>query len=259
MTKEYDGKGRLLSTRRRVDLAGGITADISDESAAVTELKAPNADEARTLARFLPQSDCTLRVGGYDNRPRVLRRESILGYDSMVFETTGQGSKTTTWVAPKLNCAELVRVDELLNPTGFPSDKVKVEATKVQLGDPDGALFDIPSTYARVSFSEKFRRDLTAAKMPVPSDYKQRFQKEDQLYERLKFWVKPERADGHVFSRYCELGWPHTVCARKSIVLLLGNCLVVRSPATVVFRRLRAETKLRCNPRLLPAGGHLPE
>lgn len=187
VTKEYDGKGKLLASRRRLDLVGGITADISDPSGTVTEVKTPNADEAWTLSRFLQESDCALRVGGYDNRPRILRRESILGYETVIFESTGPGSKTTSWVAPKLGCTELARVDELLNPTGFPSDKVKVEATKVQLEDPDTALFDIPATYARVSFSEKFRRDLTAAKLPAPSDYKQRFQKEDQLYERLKF------------------------------------------------------------------------
>jgi len=78
-------------------------------------------------------------------------------------------------------------VDELLNPKGFPNDKVKADATKIQLGDPEASLFEVPNNYARVSFSEKFRLDLTAAKMAVPRDYKQRFQKEDELYERLKY------------------------------------------------------------------------
>ena len=82
-------------------------------------MKVPDADQARTLARFLPQSECALRVGAYDNRAKPLRRELVLGYETVVFENTGAGEKTTVWVAPKLDCAELIRVDERLNPAGF--------------------------------------------------------------------------------------------------------------------------------------------
>ena len=125
MTRDYDVKGNVAASRRRVNLTDGITADISDQARAITEMKVPNADEARVLARFTPNSQCKLRLGNYDNHSPPLRRETLLGYETVVFESSTRDSTTTVWLAPQLGCAELVREEVLVTASGLANDKVR--------------------------------------------------------------------------------------------------------------------------------------
>jgi hypothetical protein len=89
-------------------------------------------------------------------------------------------------MAPALGCVELLREEESLNEAKRTVETMKTEVVKIALGEPEQSLFQIPSSYEHVSFSEHFKRGLDKEHSPVPGDFRSRFAVEDRMYEQFR-------------------------------------------------------------------------
>jgi hypothetical protein len=178
--------GKMVNAGRRLELSDGTSARISDDIRAVTVLKVPDAQEASVLNRYDPRSKCAIRIGRYDPPSSSVQERRVLGYDTFGYVLRSDNPRVSVWLAPELGCFEMLRREETLVGAEGIVETIETEAVKIVLGEPAHDLFQIPSLYEHVSFSEHFKRELEKEKSPVPADFRGRFAADDRVYEQFK-------------------------------------------------------------------------
>jgi hypothetical protein len=178
--------GKMVNEGRRLELSDGTSAQISDDIRTVTALKVPDAQKARVLNRYDPRSKCAARIGEHDPLSSPVQGRKMLGYDTVGYVLSSGNPRISVWMAPALGCFEMFREEESLDEAKRIVEAIETEAVKIVLGEPKQDLFQIPSSYDHVSFSEHFKRGLEKENSPVPADFRSRFAAEDRMYEQFK-------------------------------------------------------------------------
>lgn len=186
VNRQHGANPRLVTAERHLELAGGTFVEVSDTAKSYTSVRIPNGDRSRTIARLDPKTNCEAEVGGIHEAPASSEHKNVLGYDVISFRIQTPDKRSTYWRAPALNCADLIRTDELLNPNGTIAARQEMLATKVVLGDPPHDLFEIPRDYKAVSFGEAFARETQAAKVEGGETNLRVFAEEDKFYDQYK-------------------------------------------------------------------------
>ncbi|MEW5981642.1 MAG: hypothetical protein AB1806_04650 [Acidobacteriota bacterium] len=144
-TEHFPAQGRMNS-QRFISFASGLRIEVDD----IAELKSSTirADyDVRRSARD-PSSDCLDSLSG---RPitagQVLEeRATINGYPSVKIRV----GPVTLWFAPDLGCAKLQQLGD------FGTSKSRAFPIMIRPGEPDPALFEVPTHYREVAPSELF-------------------------------------------------------------------------------------------------------
>lgn len=186
VTRQHGTNPRLVIADRHLELAGGTIVEVSDTARSFTSVRIPNGDRSRTIVRLDPKTNCEVEVGGIHEAPPSKEHKNLLGYDVVGFQVQMPDKRSTYWRAPALNCADLSRTDQLLNPDGTIAARQEVLATKVVLGEPALDLFEVPREYKAASFGEAFDREAKAAKVQGGLTSAKQFAEEDKFYDQYK-------------------------------------------------------------------------
>lgn len=155
-TPEISHSQTLLS------LQGGIRAEIAHEVKTMSVTKGPNADAWRDGERWDPRTGCTVRFDGHTAAYSARTQEDWLGYESTKLFVDDTSMVVTVWRAPKLGCTELRRLAEFRGPDGHITDVSDLRAVSVIIGEPDSRLWQIPTDFENVPYTEKLRRQVHA-------------------------------------------------------------------------------------------------
>lgn len=187
---QYTDAGNLYLTHRHLKLNGGISADIIDNTKSVTAYRAKNPaaeDRQRALDRLNPSAGCASDYNGVTKQPASIRRESLLGYDTIVFYSESKSAKITTWIAPQLGCLELRRLAEFADRNGAFTETSDLLAVEVRLQAPPKEVFEIPVGFDHVSPSEQFTREVEYRGQTRNAQDMQQFVKLDEQYRQLRY------------------------------------------------------------------------
>ncbi len=187
---QYTNDGNLYLTHRHLKLKGGISADIIDNTKSVTAYRAkePGAeDRRRALDRWNPSDACASAYNGIAKQPPFLRRESLLGYETIVFQSESKSAKITKWVAPQLGCLEIRRIAEFADANGAFTETSDLLAVEIKLQTPPKEVFEIPAGFDHVSPSERFTREVEYRGQTRNAHEMQQFVKLDEQYRQLRY------------------------------------------------------------------------
>lgn len=119
-------------------------------------------------------------------------RESILGVETVKIVRDSKSRRLTLWQAPSLGCITLKRLAEFRKEGSqnltTPSEWI---ADRVQIGEPDAQLFNIPlADYEEVIPSEFYVRDMKVKVGAISAEaergYRSEYARHDALYLQQK-------------------------------------------------------------------------
>ncbi len=153
-TENVHGRKRLLAgeTVRAVLFPDGTTVSIFPFIAAKTSPPHKHAvTAARAISRLLnPPPDCAIagsRLVGYD----TVGGWRVAGLE---YASDALGSYVIEWDAPELGCTKLQYKAYERQPDGKFRLGAEGRFVKVELGQPDSALFDVPTDYQEMKPSD---------------------------------------------------------------------------------------------------------
>jgi hypothetical protein len=132
---------------RTIHLRTGEKIEVDDVAETkTTEKRRPDWSEVRD-----PESNCAnTLLGASGAKLKLVRLETVAGYRAAVM---GNG-QITLWYAVDLGCAK-IKTRDRGNTKGYSTK----EATLIQKGEPDDALFWIPPSYKEVKPSVFYKLD----------------------------------------------------------------------------------------------------
>ena len=188
INQQHTNAGNVYLTHWKIALSDGTKAQGDDVTNTMTAVKLPPASPLqRASERWDPNSECAAQANG---RPPVAvpaGHETLLGIDAVRMVLSDSGTvRITVWRAPGLNCLELRRLAEFKNPDGSTRDTSDLIATKIGLGEPDGALFLLPKGIENVSYSERHKRMAAAAGSQLNAAELQAVQRQDGVFNQYR-------------------------------------------------------------------------
>lgn len=187
---QYTNDGRMYFTHRRLELSGGVSADIMDTLRSVTAYKAKEPeieDKKRALYQWRPEDRCAIAYDGLRKRAESVRTEHFLGYEVLVFEKSDPSTRWSNWVAPALGCLELRQFVEFADDKGEFTQTSDLRAIEISLDPPPQQVFAIPTGYDHLTPSETLKRESEFRGTPVSKDELQRLQKFDEQYRQGRY------------------------------------------------------------------------
>ena len=187
---QYTNDGKMYFKHRRLELSGGISADINDTLRSVTAYKAAEPgieDKKRALQLWRPEDRCAISYDRLRKRAEPVRTERLLGYEVFVFEKSDPSSRSSFWVAPALDCLELRQFVEYADDKGEFTQTSDLRATEISLDPPPQQVFAIPAGYDHLTPSETLKRESEFRGTPVSKDELQRLQKFDEQYRQSRY------------------------------------------------------------------------
>ena len=184
---QYTHEGKLYYTHRKLTLSGGILIEIVDSIKSISSYRAQEPqfeDKRRRLERWNPDERCSVAYNKMNRRGEPIRKETILGYEAVVFESSGATANTTNWVVPALDCLEVRRLAQFADTDGKYSKMSDLRAVRIQLDSATKDAFEIPAGFDYLSPSEVYLREAAfRGIVPKPSEMQQ-FVRLDEQYRQ---------------------------------------------------------------------------
>lgn len=186
--KQYNFKGELYLTHWNMDLRDGTKAHGDDATHAMTAVRVAMSAFERAMDRLTPGSGCTARANGLEKAPLPGEHENIAGVDTVkIVVIDDQRERITKWRAPTLNCLDLRQLAEFKKPDGSIGEVSDTIAVSITPGEPDPALFVLPSGMENVSYAEHYIRQMSALKGAPPDEEKVRaLRAHDSYFEKYR-------------------------------------------------------------------------
>jgi hypothetical protein len=182
------GKQRI-AIHRRLELPGGIEAEVDDHLSAVTALKHPDFERRNLSNRRTLASGCAARAGGAAavEYQRAATPKTLLGLAANGFVDERPRMKIESWRAPDAGCFDLERTVYFKDAAGQVTDWVDLAAEEVIPGEPAPDLFRVPASYGRVPVSERYLLEVArAGAAPDPHDLA-RLRRMDSEWEKVQY------------------------------------------------------------------------
>ena len=178
VTDSLDSSAYSLRTIERVDR---FYARLVDELGLVSSFYLPNTDKLVARA-VLAQQGC---IDPTKDR-QVLGRQRVGDFDTIVLQTNRPATlRLTQWFAPELGCFVLQQTAEKLQSDGSYRLMSEYKLQSVRTGEPDPALFVVPSNYVEMRPSEQERRLIDHLGV-TPPDMTGQWAHEDQSYDQMR-------------------------------------------------------------------------
>jgi hypothetical protein len=134
---------------RRIAFASGVEQTVYDEVKAVSTFQLSAAEHRNHMKSQLdPGANCLAPINGVQPpRPSVLQATEIRAGIQVVRILNGSG--ITQWRAPALGCVMLEHFVDW-DPAKPGTQTTLLKADSVTLGEPDPALFNVPSDYSEM-------------------------------------------------------------------------------------------------------------
>lgn len=141
---------------RDIEMNDGISMKVIDRLKVVSTMQLPRESlRDRPLRRLDPASNCTVLLSSGQSLFRFAGRTKLLNVDVVeVHDDAGQ-----YWLAPSYGCLEMKKLVYRTDAQGVRRASSLREVTSLIPGEPDAALFRIPSDYDEVAPSEMGRRE----------------------------------------------------------------------------------------------------
>jgi len=187
----FNQSGQLINSTRHIVLATGIEAEVDDLAGAVVAVSDREIAQRSLALRWLPQSGCADRPAGPWAGATVgsLNGDRIASLQTVGFSVARSNVYMQIWRAPEAGCEDLRRVVFFKDRTGTTTDWSERLAEQVTIGAPDQAAFSVPDSYARVTFTEAYLRELArccSSQTPDPNVL-QRLQQVDAQTAQIKY------------------------------------------------------------------------
>lgn len=169
----FNKEGAVLHSLREIDLANGLHIEVDDLTRTVTAVKRANFAQRRRAQQWLPESGCTQRADGSASKvpATILGHENIAGQNTTALRTETPTATMLSWRGSGTGCEDLRRVMFFKNHDGVITDwSEKVVETYVP-GQPDQTLYSVPDEYERITYTQKYHREVNRFGVkPVPSE-----------------------------------------------------------------------------------------
>lgn len=187
--EQFTNTGKPYGTIRRIELPGGIEAQVEDSLRIVTAVKSASLAGRHLEQRFTAASDCGQRAGAIVQSALESRsgEQLVRGMRAVEFQSNDGFANTRTWRSPDAACFEVMRISLFKNHTGEATSWARIQPDAITLGDPEDSLFRVPDEYERVTFSEFYKRSVTAFGDKVDPSALKHLAGIDQHYEKIKF------------------------------------------------------------------------
>ena len=150
-----DPSGKELSVTRKIVTPDGHIISVADRISEYINWPTLSAEQIAGAKQQLlnPPKDCMLPGR------TLVETGTVLGHPVVALRLPHPKNVVTTWVAPDLSCEKLQTRIESLQPDGSYKVSGETRALNLIIGEPDPALFELPSTYVSVKPSELMRRE----------------------------------------------------------------------------------------------------
>lgn len=169
----FNKDGAVLHSVREIDLANGLHIKVDDLTRTVTALRRGKFAQNRSARQWLPESGCRQRAdeSTIKTPATVLGQESIVGQNATALRTEGPNATMLSWRGPGVGCEDLRRVMFFKKHDGAITDWSERVVETYVAGQPDANLFTVPDEYERITFVEKYYREVNRFGVkPVPNE-----------------------------------------------------------------------------------------
>ncbi|MEP7362252.1 MAG: hypothetical protein ABI972_03280 [Acidobacteriota bacterium] len=165
--KSYRKNGEEMQQRRTLRFPAGIKITVEDTIKTTTTWRVPDIDAAhwRTASHYNPADDCVTDLNGATSSRFFARNEERSGFQAVLIQNR-LAPGIDTWHAPSLGCLEVGRIARFRDSAGKESDSSELILEQHRMGEPDAALFEVPSDYEEVDPVEATRRLYTTWAAP---------------------------------------------------------------------------------------------
>jgi hypothetical protein len=151
---------------------------VSDEAEGVSTF---TLSETRALhGKVGPVDPTCVKGGDGSGKLKIVRRDTLIGYDVVVLQEDTGREKRELWQAPNLGCYPLRTISVFSGDAGEIASRQEIVATSVQLGEPPAEFFAVPTHYIERSPSQmniELHRRRTGQIPTFPRDMAERMDK----------------------------------------------------------------------------------
>lgn len=149
----YGKEGQVVSSFREIELSDGTRIRVDDITKVVVAVRHPSFAGSYLQRASNWGSGCEERAGSQGETLPPYRSEKA-------------GMVMTSWREKSANCEDIKRVIQFKNHAGKITDWNERSTELLTLGSPEQSLFAVPDSYERVSFVEKYNREVMRFGVP---------------------------------------------------------------------------------------------